>query len=249
LVATQDEQGDVRRTSAYYDRTASEYDRQVEGLAVNRTIRDAFRSRVSELAGPAGTIVDFGCGTGTDAAWYAAHGHRVVAYDISAGMVNVLRSVHADAVASGQIVPVAGGLDDLERVLRPLAPVDVIAANFAVLNHVRDLEPLFRVLSSHLQPGGSLVASLLNPTLLADMRQRWWWTGALQSLRSGTIAFHGDVTTYRHYVSTVRRAARPHLALMEVGHADAEGRWSSGRVGWREAMKQPFVFVVLRKNS
>jgi SAM-dependent methyltransferase len=248
-VATQDEQGDVRRTSAYYDRTASEYDRQVEGLAVNRTIRDAFRPRVSELAGPAGAIVDFGCGTGTDAAWYAARGHHVVAYDISAGMVNVLRSVHADTVARGQIVPVAGSLDDLDQVLRPLAPVDAIAANFAVLNHVRDLEPLFRVLSSHVRPGGSLVASLLNPVLLADMRQRWWWRGALQSLRSGAIAFRGDVTTYRHYVRAVRRAARPHLELAEVGRSDAEGRWSSGHVGWREAMKQQFVFVVLRKNS
>jgi SAM-dependent methyltransferase len=248
-VATQDEHSDVRRTSAYYDRTATEYDRQVEGLAANRAIRDAFRSRVSELAGASGTILDFGCGTGTDAAWYEARGHRVVAYDISSGMVNVLRSVNVDAVARERILPVAGNLDDLEQTLRTLPPVDAIAANFAVLNHVHDLEPLFHTLSTHLRSGASLVASLLNPVHRSDMRQRWWWRGALQSLRSGAIEYRGDVTTYRHYLRTIRRASRPHLELSEVGRTDADGRWSSERMGWREVVRQQFVFVVLRKTT
>src|SRR5215207_6000620 len=92
-------------TVAFYDRAACGFDQQVVGLACNRTTRDAFRVRVSDLAGSGATILDFGCGTGIDAAWYASRGYRVIAYDVSAGMVDVLRSRCADAIALGRILP------------------------------------------------------------------------------------------------------------------------------------------------
>jgi ubiquinone/menaquinone biosynthesis C-methylase UbiE len=60
---------------------------------------------VSALVGTGGTILDFGCGTGTDAAWYAERGHRVVAYDVSSGMVEVLREQLAEAIARNVSCP------------------------------------------------------------------------------------------------------------------------------------------------
>jgi len=248
-LATRQAEVDRLQTSNYYDRIASAYDDQVDGFAINRAMRDAFCARVSALAGSAGRILDFGCGTGTDAAWYAANGHLVLAYDISPGMVDVLRTRCADAIVQGRIAPFVGGLSDLEPELRQRGPLDAIAANFAVLNHVQDLQPLFGILATFLRPGGVLVASLLNPLYKGEMRWRGWCKRQVLAQRSGVVTFRGDVTTYRPYLSTLRRMAEPHLALVEVGHVDQDDHWSSESIGWPEVVRQQFRFVVMQRPA
>jgi SAM-dependent methyltransferase len=239
---------DLLRTSAYYDRTASTYDDQVDGLALNRAMREAFCARVSALAGPSGRVLDFGCGTGTDAAWYAARGHSVIAYDISAGMVDMLRVRCADAIAQGRIAPVVGTLGELEQELQHRPPLDAIAANFAVLNHVQNLQLLLARLASHLRPGGVVVASLLNPLYKGPMRWRGWCRLQVMSQWSGAITLRGDVTTYRPYMRTLRRMAKPHFALVEVGHIDERGEWSKRPARWRDTVQEQFRFVVLQRH-
>ena len=238
---------DRLRTAAYYDVTAPAYDAQVDGLAENRALRAAFRARVSALAGPTGTLLDFGCGTGSDAHWYATRGHEVIAYDISAGMVGELRARCADHIAAGRIIPVVGSLEELERILRARPPLDVVAANFAVLNHYEAFDRLLRTLAGHLRPGGALVASLLNPLYTGDMSRRGWWKRQLTSWWRGRATNRGAVTTHRHYLHAVRRMASPHFALVEVGHVDAEGRWSAESLDWRSTLRHQFHFVVLRR--
>ena len=80
------------------------------------------------------------------------------------------------------------------------------------------------------------------------MRQAWWWRGLATSFGSGAISFRGDVTTHRHFLGTIQRAATPGLALAEVAQVDAAGKWTSAP-GWRERMQLPFLLVVLRKNA
>lgn len=236
-------------TAAYYDRTAADYDRQVDGIAANRAMRAAFRSRVSELAGLSATILDFGCGTGTDAAWFADQGHRVVAYDVSPGMVDLLRERCAEEIARGRVVPVVGDLRTLDEALRPLAPIDAIAANFAVLNHLADLEPVLALLAPQLRSRGVVVASLLNPLQRTDARRRWWFKRMWINLWRGTVTVGGMVTTYRHHVRTVRRMARRWFTLYEIAHVDSAERWSTRRLGWRDLRRREFRFIVLQKRA
>jgi SAM-dependent methyltransferase len=240
---------DLRRTAAYYDRTAVDYDGQVDGSESNRSLRAAFRARVSALAGPGGTILDFGCGTGIDAAWYVGHGHRVIAYDISVGMLDVLRARCAAALASGRVITVSGGLDDLVRALASLAPIDAIAANFAVLNHFADLRPLFGALAPQLRPGGALAASLLTPLYRSDLRRPGWWRLVALSMLTGRVTNRGMVTVHRYFVRAIRRMARGSFDLAEVAWMDADGRWSSAQRGWRDARGEEFYFVVLRRPT
>jgi SAM-dependent methyltransferase len=240
---------DLLRTASYYDRTAAAYDGQVDGLADNRAIRDAFRSRVAMLAGECGTILDFGCGTGIDAAWYAKQGHRVVAYDISPAMLQVLRTRCSGEITRGRINPIAAGdFKELESTLERMPPLGAIAANFAVLNHVDDLAPLLASLSTYLAPGAPLVASVLNPWYRGDMRQRWWWRGLLRSRRTGAIALRGDVTTYRYFLRTVVRVLPSSLTLADVGRADTTGWKSLGSSTRGFASRAQFLFIVLRRN-
>lgn len=100
--------------------------------------------------------VDLGCGAGIDAWWMASEmppGGNVVALDMTAGMLHVLRAAHADSAAS-PIFPVAG---DLERI--PLAPevADLVVAN-ASFNLAVDKRAAFDEAFRILKRGGYLSA-------------------------------------------------------------------------------------------
>lgn len=227
-------------TARFYDEVAAGYDAQVDGRTDSAGVRLSFCERVTAVAGPGGLILDFGCGTGTDAAWYVARGHRVMAYDVSPGMVDVLRERCKDEIQSGHITPAAGLLDAMVHVLEGSGPVSAIAANFAVLNHVHELKPLLHLLASHLAPQGALVASFLNPFYRRDMLRAWWWRSALRSAWKGAIRMEGNVTTYRHFVGAIRKAAEPDFVLEEVRAASG-----SALLG---TLDSSFLFVVLRRR-
>lgn len=238
---------DARVAAAYYDSYAEKYDAAVDGQEANLRLRAAFQERVAAVAGTHGTVLDFGCGTGTDALWYAARGNRVIAYDISVEMLTALQRRCAEPIATGRVVVVAGDLSALLPVLEREGPVAAVAANFASVNHIGDLAPLFAALAPHVVSGGAIVASLLNPIAAGDIRRRWWWRGALRSPFSGSIRLDGLVTTYRHFERTVRRAARPGFELVSwESTADiADGR---RRRGLRRRLASGFVFATLRRT-
>ena len=245
---SQKDQAEIRRTGEHYDRIAAQYDDQVDGIPLNRARRDAFRQRVAALVQQGGTILDFGCGTGIDASWYAAHGYRVIAYDISPAMVEVLRARCENDIAQGRIVPVVGELSVLDETLQRHGNVDGIAANFAVLNHFRDLEPLFDRLGPRVRPGAPLVASLLSPFYQANLRRPGWWRVIAHSLVTGRISLRGMVSTYRHYAWKIRRMARRWFDLAEVARVDGTGRWTTSPNTWRDATRQEFYVIVLRRH-
>lgn len=241
---------DFRATASFYDAAAAWYDAKIDGPDRNTTLRDAFRSHVSATAGAGTAILDFGCGTGIDAAWYAARGHRVIAYDLSHGMVAVLRDRCATEIVEGKIYPIAGHLELLIEELERAGPVVAIAANFAVLNHVYDLRPLLGALAPHLARDGVIIASVLNPFYWRDMTRGWWWRGVPGSLWTGAIKVVGEVTTYRHYMRTVRRMASPHFALVErKGASSAMNARSASRESIRETLADNFLFLLLRKRQ
>jgi SAM-dependent methyltransferase len=240
---------DIARVGSHYDRVAAHYDEQVNGLPLNRLIRDVFRQRVATLVPHSGTLLDFGCGTGTDAAWYAERGYRVIAYDISSAMVDVLRARCSADIAQGRIVPVVGGLRELDETLQGCSSLDGIAANFAVLNHLHDLRPLFETLASRLRPDAPLVASLLNPLHGATLRRPGWWRVIALSRVTGRVVTRGAVTTYRHFVWMIRRMARRYFHVAEVARIDEAGRWLPALRTWRDATRDEFYFVVLRRHT
>lgn len=241
---------DLSATAFFYDATAARYDAEVDGPTANATLRAAFRRRVSAAAGAGTPILDFGCGTGTDASWYAAHGHRVIAYDLSHGMIAVLRDRCVTEIAENSIRPIAGDLELLVEALERAGPVAAIAANFAVLNHVRDLRPLFGTLAPYLVRDGVIVACVLNPFYWRDMTRSWWWRGMPSSLWTGAIKVAGQVTTYRHYMRAVRRMASPHFELIErKGASSAENGRSAPCESLRETLADNFLFLLLRKRQ
>jgi len=224
----------------FYDEVAPGYDAQL-GRQADLEVRQSFCELVASAAGPGGVILDFGCGTGTDAAWYAARGHRVVAYDVSPGMTDLLRERCSKEIASGIITLAVGPLETLELALAGCSPVAAIAANFAVLNHVPEPGPLLRRLALQLAPGGALFANVLNPFYRRDLLRAWWWRSAWRSRGKGAIRHDGKVVTHRHFPSAIRKAGEPDFVFEQLRAA------RPGVLLW--ALESNFLFIVLRKRS
>jgi hypothetical protein len=152
-------------------------------------------------------------------------------------MVDRLRRRCVQEIADGAVVAVTGGLNRLEAELEKTGPVAAVAANFAVLNHISDLRPVFRVFASNVAPRGVVAASVLNPFYWPDMKCGWWWRSVIRSFGSGAIRFAGDVTTYRHFIGAMTKAAAPAFIPAEQGST------------WRASLDRNFLLLVLRKRD
>jgi len=209
---------DPEKNARFHSRLAPEYDARMTKDPANAWIRTAFRQLVKETIAPGSLLLDFGCGTGEDSLWYAQQGYRVLAYDNAWGMMEELHRKCFREIAEGQIIPLHADYnrfpDLLQREQRPQA----IVSNFAVLNHVRELRPLFSILAAHLEPPGPIIASVLNPLLWQDLIHPWWWRPLARGIRTGHIScVWEEVSSYRHFIRSIVRAAQPHF--VKIGQA------------------------------
>ena len=110
---------------------------------------------IAESGEPAGkVVVDLGCGSGQLTLPLARLGSQVLAVDIDAGAIDLLRT----RAESEQITNVEGLIHPLETLdLRP-ASVDLIVSNYT-MHHLRDADKqqLLERIFTWLRPGGRLV--------------------------------------------------------------------------------------------
>ena len=143
---------DQAGVASAYDRWAAQYDS--DRNATRDLDADVVRRSPLDLAGR--RVLELGCGTGKNSAWLAERAGELVALDFSPGMLDVARSrVRAPNVRFVQHDirapwPVDAGC------------VDVVIGNL-VLEHVRDLAPLFAEAARVLSAGGQLFLCELHP--------------------------------------------------------------------------------------
>lgn len=160
---------DPRLSAAFHHQIAPDYDRQMSSFA-DAAVRGAFQTFVSDRLPSGARILDFGCGTGTDASWYAEQGYRVLAFDNSPGMIGELRIRCTEAIARAQIEPWSDTYDTFLRDLMARGELQAVTANFAVINLVPDLTAWFDAVRLTLSRGAAVFLSALNPLSLDDIR-------------------------------------------------------------------------------
>jgi len=211
-------QSDFERNAAFHDQTAAEYDGQLNRSPHDVLARIAFRDLVSRHVAGGSTVLDFGCGTGLDAFEYAQRGYRVLAYDNSPGMMDQLRRRCKSQIESGSVTPYSMPYPSFLESFPQWPAPNAVTADFAVLNSIRDLEPLFEALGRRLAAPGWVIASILNPLHWSKVKTRAWWRGALRAPRGPRIHTTQPYVSYLHFVPALLRAARGfHL----IGRANA----------------------------
>jgi len=155
---------DLRRVSAYYDAFAEVAEERYTENHILVRVRATFRRAVERY--PASSMLDLGCGPGTDLAYFARlyPGRQYVGVDVSERMVAVARD-NLTAVPGARIE--RGCAADVPRLLGG-DRFDVIYSFFGPLNTEPDLGAAARVLAGVVAPGGVLVLTFVNRLYALD---------------------------------------------------------------------------------
>jgi SAM-dependent methyltransferase len=190
-------------------------------------VRDRFQRIALNLLGDGEGVLDFGAGTGIDAKAYAAHGHPTFVYEPSSEQRDYLLDYCRDEIGRRSIVAVPSPME---------CKVQMVTANFAVLNHFADHAALFEELSCVVEPGGFVLASMLNPYYLGDARYGWWRRNLLTLLRNGRYAIPSESRIHRFTPGVVARTAAPYFRLQR---AEPRG------LGW---LSELYMFLLFRRS-
>lgn len=196
-----------RRQGTRRMHTGEQYHNFMLASESDRAVRGRFQKMALDLLGKGADILDFGAGTGIDAKTYSAHGHHTFVYEPSEAMRDYLGHHCQDEIVRKTIVPIASP-DECR--------VQAVTANFAVLNHIDDHAPLFEELSRAVDPGGFVLASMLNPYFLGDARYGWWRRNLLTLMRDGHYAVASESRIHRFTPRIVARAAKPYFRLERI---------------------------------
>lgn len=155
---------DLQQVSAYYDSFAEVAEERYTSNPVLVRVREAFRRAVERYA--VTSMLDLGCGPGTDLAYFAARypDRRYLGLDVSERMVEVARGKLA-AVPGLRVE--RGCAEDLPRLL-PGERFDLVYSFFGPLNTEPDLARAARALRQVVTPGGVLVLSFVSRVYLLD---------------------------------------------------------------------------------
>jgi SAM-dependent methyltransferase len=236
----------------YLQRTpaGAEYVSQITAQESDRSTRSAFRDLVLRLAPPGAKLFDFGAGPGIDARFFAERGFTIDAYDVDPRMREFFADHCRDLIDLGSVT--LDGSSYREFLTRRTANsgrcADVVISNFAPLNLVDDLHELFGRFHALTGPKGKVLASVLNPYFIGDMRSRLWWRGAPRLWRDGELFLPGpQAPYYRRLLRHFRTASGPHFRLSRVFRGIDPQR--DGRFGWPHFAGCRYMFLLFEKTD
>jgi SAM-dependent methyltransferase len=150
-------------TGAYYDAFAEVAEQRYSSNHVLVRVRAAFRRAVEPH--PAASVLDLGCGPGTDLAWFAERypRRRYAGIDVSRRMIELARAKLGDRARVHR-----GCTEDVPRMF-PGEQFDLVYSFFGPLNTEPDLGGAVDALARAVSPGGVLVLSFVNRVYLFDL--------------------------------------------------------------------------------
>jgi ubiquinone/menaquinone biosynthesis C-methylase UbiE len=166
----------VNEQAEFWSKVADKYDRVVD-LSIGGKTRSMVRERVSR-EGNLGRLVEFGCGTGFYTAVLAQKASRLVATDISPGMLELAQQQVRAANATFQV-------EDCQRTSLPDGACDT--AFLSLVLHFTEPEQTMAEMHRILRPGGKLRIANLD----------WKALNGLARLRSTVRVVYQGIVGYR----------------------------------------------------
>lgn len=143
-----------------FSRQSCVFDAIYSGDAIIQYKRKRVREHVERYLKANSHILELNAGTGEDAVYFAAKGHRVHATDIAAGMQSKLKHKVQQSGLSELISTEICSFTGLQN-LQHRGPYDLVFSNFAGLNCTGRLDEVLKELPSLLKPGGLITFAML----------------------------------------------------------------------------------------
>lgn len=149
---------------AAFDGVAKDYDRHIFGNPINSWLRIVSISVMSQLFKRGDTVLEIGCGTGTETLSLAKRGIRVIATDISSKMIEALNSKAGKEGLSDKVVGVWSRPVDLREKITKLgfAQFDGAYSTYGAVNTEPRLPEMMKVLNNILKENAPLVLGVWN---------------------------------------------------------------------------------------
>lgn len=235
----------------YLQRTpaGADYVRQMNTQDSDRRARTAFRDLVARIATPGARLFDFGAGPGIDARYFAERGFTIDAYDVDPRMRDFFSEYCKDFIAAGRIsLDCRGYRDFLTQAVAKSDPrSELVVSDFAPLNLIDDLGELFAKFHALTPAQGKVVASVLNPLFIGDLRHRGWWRDATRLRRDGQLFVSGpQAPHFRRLLRHYRARSAPHFRLTGVYGTDLK---AYGPLAWLRGAGCRYLFLVFEKTT
>jgi SAM-dependent methyltransferase len=147
-----------------FDSASEEYDFTISHNYINTWIRNRSIEELLGIAKPEDTLVEIGCGTGTEVVEISKHVSRIIATDISERMIDILRKKVQAKKLLGKIVPFRVRAAEISKIDEVINGEKVrLAYSFnGALNCELELDRFANGLSSLLADDGYFVCSIRN---------------------------------------------------------------------------------------
>jgi SAM-dependent methyltransferase len=198
--------------------SGAEYVKQITTLESDRRARTAFQSLVLRIAPPGGSLFDFGAGPGIDARFYGERGYTVAAYDVDPQMREFFAAHCRDLIEGGRVTLDGGDYREFLATERGgVRGIDLVTSNFAPLNLIDNLQELFAKFHALTGPDGRVLASVLSPYFVGDLKYGWWWRNSLRLWRDGHFYVQGaQARIVRRRLANFASQSAPYFTLKRV---------------------------------
>lgn len=202
---------------ANFDSIAAHYDHLEAANPILQWMRQRVHRAALAAFHPQMRILEIGCGTGTDALFFARRGHHLVATEPSAEMLATARKKISHAGCAHYVDFMQIGAEQLQSLLEIYGKnsFDGLFSNFGALNCVADLRGFAEASTQLLRPGGKMLLNIMPPVcpweivyflLHLNVREALRrWRGRTE--KGGIAVRVGEryVQTYYHSCSSLKR--------------------------------------------
>lgn len=176
-----------------FDTLAATYDSDFTDMPVARVLRRMVWDRMDRLFARGERLLEIGCGTGEDASYLAAAGHRIVATDASASMLQVAQKKLASRGLADRVEFLNADMDALGHRWQPQS-FDGAYSNFGAVNCCRNLTSLAQALALCLKPAAPLQWVVMGK----HVPWEWAWYGLRGQFRKAFRRLPSRGTQWRN---------------------------------------------------
>jgi SAM-dependent methyltransferase len=154
-----------------FDNVAEEYDHHILGNRMNRLLRDRSLAQLRPLFADRRHLLEVGCGSGIETLAMLRDGHELLAVDISARMLAVVRAKATQEGVGERLRTAKLRARDLSQVsqLTDVGPFDGAYSTYGALNCEPDLRPIASAFAALLPEGAPLLLGIYNRWCLFEL--------------------------------------------------------------------------------